>query len=191
MNKIDTIEFRIFMPNLDEMDASQRNSAVDGAGMLQARSEIIANGELLNANCVGTDHINWNDLVLSSKMDGEFYLAICTCGNDECRVEAPCQIKHESGFVHCFIEWSQILKGSRRYCWSQDAYVNAVANVLRAAEEVLTTRPAIKEDIEWGDVLPDDLMTNIGHAFFTLRRFNACKQQFKSLWSPPQVKEQL
>ena len=114
-------------------------------------------------------------------MDGEFYLAICTCGLDDCRVEAPCKIKHENGFVHCFIEWSNILNGSRRYCWPEDEYVAAVGNVLRAAEEVLTTRPPIKNDIDWGNVSPDDLMTNIGHGFFTLRQFNACKQQFKLL----------
>ena len=181
MNKIDTIEFRIFLPNLDGMDKSHRDYVFDETGMLCARSEIVANGELLNANCVGPDPINWDDLVMSSKMDGEFYLAICTCGLDDCRVEAPCKIKHENGFVHCFIEWSNILNGSRRYCWPEDEYVAAVGNVLRAAEEVLTTRPPIKNDIDWGNVSPDDLMTNIGHGFFTLRQFNACKQQFKLL----------
>ena len=181
MNKIDTIEFRIFLPDPDKMDKQHRAYALDDAGMLLAHSEIVANGELLNANCVGTDPVNWNDLVMSCKEDGEFYLAICTCGFDQCRVEAPSQIRHESGFVHCFIEWSQILKGSRRYCWSREAYVSAVANVLRAAEEVLTTRPPVKNDIDWGGASADDLITNIGYASYTLRQFNKCKQLFRTV----------
>ena len=146
MNKIDTIEFRIFLPNLDGMDKSQRNYVFDETGMLLARSEIVANGELLNPNCVGTDPINWDDLVMSCNMDGEFNLAICTCGLEYCRPEAPYQIRHESGFVHCFIEYCNHREGSRRYCWPREAYINAVANGLRDAEKVLTTRPLTKEE---------------------------------------------
>jgi hypothetical protein len=178
MERRDTIAFRVFLPDLDNMTALGRSFAVDEGGMPIARCEITANGELLNANCVSTDPINWDDLVTSTMADGDFHLAICCCNWEPCRPETPYQIHHADGFVHCFIEWSKHWQGNRQYCLPVEHYLQATRGAFSAAEKVLNTRAPIAEDFDGGDVQSEDLITNIGHGFFTLREFLACKARF-------------
>lgn len=175
MDTVDTIEFRVFIPP----DPAQQER--DDGGMLMACCEIVANGEVLNRHGQGTDPIDWDELVNSTQFDGDYCLAVCPCGWPMCRPETPYEIRHQGDLIHCRIDWSKFWEGPRVFRWRRVEYTAAVSQALHAARQVLATRPPTEEDRKGCEFLPDDEITNLGHADFTLRRFNACLARFEVL----------
>lgn len=177
---IDTIEFRVYMPDPN----CPWKCDHDEEGMPLAEWEIVANGESLNAG----DPINWDALVESTARSGEHYLSVCPCGIEGCSPVPPFEIRHRGDVIVCRIRWPG---GSpavdRDYRWSRPAYVAAVAEALRSAQRILTTRPLTEEESRDYPGAAQDQMINIGHVNFTLVSFNNCLARFRALHGPDAV----
>jgi hypothetical protein len=158
MSTLDTIEFRVFIPQ----DPARQER--DDGGIARAECEIVANGEVLNRCHAHTDPIDWEELVNSTQFDGSFYLAVCACGWPMCRNESPYDIRHKGDSVTCRIAWSSHWEGRREYRWRRADYIAAVSRALHAAQQVLATRPPTEDERKDREFLPDDEITNLGHA---------------------------
>lgn len=170
----DTIEFRVFMPD----SSCPWKCDHDDAGMAMAEWEIVANGERLNAG----DPINWDALVKSTARNGKHYLSVCPCGFEGCSPVPPFEIRHQGDAIVCRIRWPGGHPNvDRDYRWSKLDYIAAVAVALQAARGILTTRQPTEEELRFEPGLQGELITNLGHASFTLSDFNACLERFRVL----------
>lgn len=178
---IDTIEFRVYMPDPN----CPWKCDHDEEGMPLAEWELVVNGEMLSFS----DPLNWEDMIESTVRSGTFYLVICPCGWDRCLMSPPYEISHGGGFVRCKINWDRYghPEKSRDYCWRKADYVAAVAEALRSAQRILTTRPLTEEESRDYPGAAQDQMINIGHANFTLVSFNDCLARFRALHGPDAV----
>ena len=69
----------------------------------------------------------------------------------------------------------------REYRWSKADYIAAVAEALRSAQRILMTREFTEEELRFEPGLEGEVVTNLGHACFTLRDFHACLVRFRAL----------
>jgi hypothetical protein len=177
----DTIEFRVFMPD----PSCPWKCDHDDAGMPMADWEVLVNGEALWR----FEPLNWEHMVESSARSGLYHLVTCACGWPDCLMCPPYRIRHADGFIHCRIDWDDYghPEKNRSYCWRKSDYVSAVAEALRSAQRILTTRPLTDEESRDYPGAAQDRMTNLGHADFTLVSFNECLARFRALHGPDAV----